>query len=165
MLRTLRRLPDARLPAWPRDADHLISRTFGRVRVKRNEQPAAPRVWAPEAEGFREDGHYVIRVALAGVEPKDVDVSITDNALWIKGERKMRDEVRSDDYFVQELAYGKFERVFALPADGEGVKGATRAKWRDGILEVRVPVTQATAATKPGIEMGRGSLRAVVQAA
>lgn len=156
MLRTFARFPDSVRMDMRRDASDLFGRLFG---VNESDGLRMRDEWTPAIEGFREDGHYVIRMALPGVDPKDLEVSITDNALHIKGERRMRDEVKREDYFAQELAYGRFERVVALPTDTEGDKA--KAKWTDGILEVRVPMPLAAAPKKLNIEMGRGASRAL----
>src|ERR1700675_2977877 len=64
--------------------------------------------WRPAAEGRIEDGTYVIQVALPGVNPKGVEVSLMDNVLTIKGERKADHESTGKEYFVREVAYGAF---------------------------------------------------------
>jgi HSP20 family protein len=103
-------------------------------------QPAAS--WLPAAEGRLENGTYVIQLALPGVDPKDVEVSLMDNVLTVKGERKADPDSAGKDYFVREVAYGAFERRFALP---EGVDPAqVEAKGANGMLEVRVPAPRAT---------------------
>ena len=102
-------------------------------------QPVAS--WLPAAEGRLEDGTYVIQLALPGVDPKDVAVSLMDNVLTVKGERKAADDTTGKDYFVREVAYGTFQRRFALP---EGVDAAhVEAKSANGMLEVRVPAPRA----------------------
>jgi HSP20 family protein len=102
-------------------------------------QSAAP--WLPAAEGRIEDGAYVIQLALPGVDPKDVEVSLMDNVLTVKGERKANHDSSGKDYFVREVAYGAFQRSVALP---EGVDAAqVEAKYVNGMLEVRVPAPQA----------------------
>ena len=102
-------------------------------------QPAAS--WLPAAEGRLEEGTYVIQLALPGVDPKDVTVSLMDNVLTVKGERKAADDTTGKDYFVREVAYGTFQRRFALP---EGVDAAhVEAKSANGMLEVRVPAPRA----------------------
>jgi len=102
-------------------------------------QRAAP--WLPAAEGRIEDGAYVIQLALPGVDPKDVEVSLMDNVLTVKGERKANHDTSGKDYFVREVAYGAFQRTVALP---EGVDAAqVEAKYANGMLEVRVPAPQA----------------------
>jgi HSP20 family protein len=97
--------------------------------------------WLPPAEGRVEDGTYVIQLALPGVDSKDVGVSVMDNVLTIKGERKPDHDTAGKDYFVREVAYGTFQRDFALP---EGVDTAqVEAKYANGMLEVRVPAPRA----------------------
>jgi len=102
-------------------------------------QPAA--AWLPAAEGRFEDGTYVIQFALPGVDPKEVEVSVMDNFLTVKGERKANHDPTGKDYFVREVAYGAFQRSVTLP---EGVDAAhVEAKYVNGMLEVRVPAPRA----------------------
>ena len=97
--------------------------------------------WLPAAEGRMEDGTYVIQLALPGVDPKDVKVSLMNNVLTVKGERTANHDPTGKDYFVREVAYGAFQRSFELP---EGVDAAeVKAKHANGMLEVRVPAPQA----------------------
>ena len=97
--------------------------------------------WRPAVEGRIEDGIYVIQLALPGVDPKGVAVSVMDNVLTVKGERKADHDPTGKDYFVREVAYGAFQRSFALP---EGVDaGHVEAKSANGMLEVRVPAPRA----------------------
>ena len=104
---------------------------------------AAPRAesWLPAAEGRIEDGAYVIQFALPGVDPKKVEVSLMDNVLTVKGERQADHDTAGKDYFVREVAYGAFQRSFALP---EGVDAAqVEAKYWNGMIEVRIPAPRA----------------------
>src|SRR4029453_3393504 len=97
--------------------------------------------WLPPAEGRVEDGTYVIQLALPGVDSKNVGVSVMDNVLTIKGERKADHDTAGKDYFVREVTYGTFQRDFALP---EGVDSAqVAAKYPNGMLEGRVPAPRA----------------------
>jgi HSP20 family protein len=97
--------------------------------------------WLPAAEGRLEDGTYIIQLALPGIDPKEVQVSLMDNVLTVKGERKADHDTTGKDYFVREVAYGAFQRSFALP---EGIDGArVEAKYANGVLEVRVPSPRA----------------------
>jgi HSP20 family protein len=96
--------------------------------------------WSPAVEGWIEDGTYVIQLGLPGVDPKDVQVSLMDNVLTVKGERTAQ-ATTGKDYFVREVAYGAFQRTFELP---EGVDSAhVEAKHANGQLEVRVPAPRA----------------------
>ena len=119
------------------DVDDLSDRFVGGATDEITQRPS----WVPPAEGRMEDGAYVIQLALSGVDPKDVKVSVMDNVLAIKGERKADHDTAGKDYFVREVSYGAFERSFALP---EGVNAAlVEAKCARGVLELRVPVPQA----------------------
>jgi len=101
--------------------------------------PAA--AWFPAAEGRLEDGTYVIQFALPGVDPKEVEVSVMDNVLTLKGARKANHDPTGQNYFVREVTYGAFQRSVMLP---EGVDGAqAEAKYANGMLEVRVPAPRA----------------------
>jgi HSP20 family protein len=98
--------------------------------------------WLPAAEGRLDDGTYIIRLAMPGVDPKDVEVSWMENVLTVKGERKADQDTTGTGYFFRELAYGAFQRSFELP---EGIDVAhVEAKYANGMLEVRVPAPQAT---------------------
>jgi HSP20 family protein len=128
------------------DADDLLGRFFYGA-TDEPVQRAAP--WLPPAEGRIEDGTYIIQLALPGVDPKDVEVSLMDNVLTVKGERKADLDSAGKDYFVREVAYGAFQRSFALP---EGVDATqVEAKGANGMLEVRVPAPRA--ATRRMIEV------------
>ena len=119
---------------------HDVNGLFPRMVEDEAAQPAAS--WLPAAEGRLENGTYVIQLALSGVDPKDVEVSLMDNVLTVKGERKADPDSAGKDYFVRELAYGAFQRSFTLP---EGVDAAqVEAKDANGMLEVRVPAPSAT---------------------
>jgi HSP20 family protein len=115
---------------------------FDRAMDEPAEQAAS---WLPAAEGRIEDGTYVIQLALPGIDPKEVAVSLMDNVLTVKGERKADHDTTGKDYFVREVAYGAFQRSFALP---EGVDVAqVEAKYANGMLEVRVPSPRAATPT------------------
>src|SRR2546425_11443246 len=93
-----------------REIDDLFGRAIGGGEGA--EQNSA---WMPAVEGKHEDGKYVIRVALPGVDPKDVEVSVQDDELVVKGQRQRGSETEQAHYFARELSYGTFERRFTLP--------------------------------------------------
>ncbi len=120
------------------DVDDLFWRFFDGAM---DEAPQRAASWLPAAEGRIENGTYVIQLALPGVDPKDVEVSLMDNVLTVKGEHKADHDTAGKDYFVREVAYGAFQRSFALP---EGVDAAqVEAKYANGMIEVRVPAPRA----------------------
>jgi len=91
-----------------------------------------PRVNTREGE----DAYYV-EIDLPGIKKEDIEITTEDNVLTISGERKMKDEVKEEDYYKVESAYGKFSRSFTLPekVDVENIQ----AESKDGVLEVIIP--------------------------
>ena len=89
--------------------------------------------WSPAVDGRIEDGLFVIQLALPGVDPKDVTVSLMDHVLTLTGERKADPDPTGQAYFVREVASGAFQRSFELP---EGVDAAhVEATHAHGLLE------------------------------
>jgi HSP20 family protein len=132
-MNTMLRWSPSRQFHFHQTAENMFERFLGGVA-----DDAAQRTsWLPAAEGRIEDGTYVLQIALPGVDPKEVGVSVMDNVLTIKGERKADHDPASQEYFVREVVYGAFQRDFALP---EGVDAAqVDATYSNGVLQVRVP--------------------------
>ena len=94
--------------------------------------------WAPKVESYRKNGTYVVKADLPGVEAKDIQVTLENGCLTIKGERKEEKEVKEKKVERREVFFGSFERCIPVP---EGLKPeGIKAKYRDGVLEVTVPV-------------------------
>ncbi|MCK5362071.1 MAG: Hsp20/alpha crystallin family protein [Gammaproteobacteria bacterium] len=93
--------------------------------------------WSPAVDIKEEDERFVLKADIPGVDPKDIDVTMEDGVLTIKGERKHESEEESEGYKRVERSYGSFYRRFSLPdtADAERVT----AKGKDGVLEVFIP--------------------------
>src|SRR3970040_1216850 len=135
-MNTMLRWSPTRQFHFHRDVDDLSERFFGGA----TDEVVQRQSWLPAAEGRMEDGTYVIQLALPGVDPKDVKVSLMENVLTVKGERKADHDAAGKDYFVREVVYGAFPRDFTLP---EGVNDAqVEAKYARGMLEVMVPAPQ-----------------------
>lgn len=97
-----------------------------------------------KVEEFQEDGQLVIRAEIPGIDPdKDVEITISDNTLHLRAERRSETKTEDTKGYRSEFHYGSFSRSLRLPA------GATaadiRASYTGGILEVRVPIDTATA--------------------
>jgi HSP20 family protein len=118
------------------EADSMFER-FDGAADETSQRPS----WLPAAEGRIEDGTYVIQLALPGVDPKKVEVSLMNNVLTVKGERQADHDTAGKDYFVREVVYGAFQRNFEVP---EGVDAAhVEAKYANGMLQVRIPTPRA----------------------
>jgi len=108
----------------------------------------------PAVESFEKDGKLHIRAEMPGVEPSDVNVSITGNRLTIGGERKSSREMEKANVFVRELSHGTFERSFTLP---EGVDAdAVKADFSNGMLSLTLPLPVQGKSRQVKIQIGQG---------
>ena len=100
-------------------------------------------VYASNAEGqltidvYQTDNEIVIKSTIAGVKPEDLDVSINNDMVTIKGERKNEEVVNAENYYYQECYWGSFSRSVILPVDVVAEK--IEASMKNGILTIRLP--------------------------
>jgi HSP20 family protein len=94
--------------------------------------------WVPAVDVFTRGDDLVVRAELPGIDPeKDLEITVQDNVLVIRGERRHEERTEGDGIYRVESRYGAFERRIRLP---EGVKDSDiSATHKDGILEVVVP--------------------------
>ncbi len=80
---------------------------------------------------------YHVEVDLPGISKEDIEIKVEDNTLVISGERKVKEEIKEENYYKVESRFGTFSRSFSLPeeADIENI----HAESTDGVLEVVVP--------------------------
>jgi len=93
--------------------------------------------WSPACDIYEDGEELSVRLELAGVEPKDVDIRFENGVLTLKGERKLEKEDRRDHYHRIELSYGTFTRSFSLPGTVDPEK--IRAESKNGVLTVHLP--------------------------
>lgn len=86
---------------------------------------------------YHTDNEIVILAPIAGVEKKDVKISITDDVLVIKGERELTDEIPEDNYYTRECFWGNFARSVVLPVEADTKK--VSASFDKNVLEIRIP--------------------------
>lgn len=93
--------------------------------------------WNPSADVYEEDDHYVVKAELPGVDKKNIHVDVQENVLILKGERSNGKEVKEENFYRKEIAYGTFERSFALPdgVDADKIK----ADYNDGVIKITIP--------------------------
>ena len=93
--------------------------------------------FAPHSEASAAEDSYDISLELPGVSADDIDVSVHEGHLTIKGEKRSEREEKGRTYFFSEREYGAFERSFRLPTDAQSDK--VTADFKDGVLTVTVP--------------------------
>lgn len=84
-----------------------------------------------------DDKAYKLTAEVPGIEEKDVDVSVAEGVLTLKGEKRAEKEEKNKNHYVCERSYGSFQRSFALPADIDADK--IEASFSKGVLTVTIP--------------------------
>jgi HSP20 family protein len=120
-----------------------------------HEQTQRPSIFTPEEEHFSADAEgqltidvyqteesIVIKSTIAGVKPEDLDVSINNDMVTIKGERKTEEQVSPENYYYQECYWGFFSRSVVLPVDI--IADKAEASLKNGILTIRLPKADTT---------------------
>ncbi|UNU21930.1 Hsp20/alpha crystallin family protein [Microcoleus vaginatus PCC 9802] len=98
--------------------------------------------WMPALELADAGDNFVLKAQLPGIDPKDIDVQVTREAISISGERRYENTDEKPRYVRSEFRYGKFHRVLPLPAHIEN--DSVQAEYKDGILTLTLPkVTKA----------------------
>jgi len=116
------------------EMDRLFEDFFGlRAKGKALEE----RVWAPAVDVVDKKDKTLVRTELPGVEKKDVKVTVEGDVLTIRGERKVEEKVKDEDYYACELCYGAFSRSIYLPVKVD--PGKIEANFKNGILEITLP--------------------------
>lgn len=93
--------------------------------------------WSPAVDIYEDQEGLTLRVELAGVDPKDVDIRFENGTLTLKGERKLEQEEHRENYHRVERSYGTFTRAFSLPASVD--PGRIAATSRHGVLSITLP--------------------------
>lgn len=110
------------------------------------------RRWVPAMDLVETEDHFVLRADLPGVSEADVDLSLEENVLTLKGERKVEHESKGEGFYRVERATGAFSRSLTLP---EGIDGdAITATFDKGVLEVRIPKPEQRKPRKLQITVG-----------
>ncbi len=91
----------------------------------------------PTVDIYDNNENIVIKAELPGIDKKDIVIDVKDGVLTLKGERSFDNEVKEEKYYCRERTFGKFERVFRLPADVDPEK--ISADYKDGILKINIP--------------------------
>lgn len=104
--------------------------------------------WLEEYEGqlaidvYQNEDAVVLRAPIAGVSVDDLEISITEEVITIRGQRKDMETVSKENYFCQECYWGNFSRSYILPMVVDAEKAD--ASLKDGILTIRIPKLEKT---------------------
>lgn len=104
----------------------------------------------PRVNISENDKEVTVKAELPGMDSKDIDISIQNNALVLKGEKRFEDEQDEGDYHRVECSYGSIHRTVQLPAEVDPEK--VKAKFKNGVLKVKLPKTEGSKSRKIEIE-------------
>jgi len=101
-------------------------------------RPAATATtWAPRMDVFEKNGNLIVKAEIPGMKPEDIEVTLDEGDMIIRGERKAESEVKEESYYRMERSYGSFYRRLPLPA---GIKPEhISATYANGVLEITIP--------------------------
>jgi HSP20 family protein len=110
------------------------------------------RRWIPAMDLVETDDHYVLTADLPGLAEGDIDLEFEGDVLTLSGERKAEHSERREGFYRLERATGAFSRSLTLP---EGIDPeAVKAKFDNGVLEVRIPKPEQRKPRKVAIQVG-----------
>ena len=110
--------------------------------------------WAPSVDIYEDKERLILEAELPGMSRDDFDISVENNVITLKGERRFEKKTEGDNYHRVERSYGTFTRSFTLPQTVTA-EGAT-ADFENGVLRVSLPKREETKARKIEIS-GAGS--------
>ncbi|TSC93241.1 MAG: hypothetical protein CEN89_145 [Candidatus Berkelbacteria bacterium Licking1014_7] len=93
---------------------------------------------------YQTEDDVVVKAPMAGVKPDNLDISITDEVITIKGSRQEEQEIHKENYFSQECYWGSFSRSYLLPVAVD--PDSAQANLKNGILTVKIPKQSKTRA-------------------
>lgn len=130
-----------------RELDDMLdrfNRVFHRPVARRYEGDSdmAAVEWTPSANISETKKEYLIKADLPEVKKEDVEVTVDQGLITIKGERRLENEEKDETHHRVESFFGSFSRTFSLPddADDSGIE----ADSKDGVLRVRIPKTEVS---------------------
>jgi HSP20 family protein len=130
--------PFRELESFRNEMDRLWDTFFeGKPRRRKAGEDAE---WFPSLDISETKSDIVVKAELPGMDPKDVDISLSDGMLTIKGERKHEKEEKEEDYHFIERRFGTFARMVRLPKEVKRDK--ISASYKNGILKVTLPKSE-----------------------
>ena len=108
----------------------------GRPRIRGEEEGE----WLPALDMAETANELVVKAEIPGLDPKEVNISLSDRVLTIKGEKKQEREEKEEDYHLIERSYGAFARSIQLPSEVNSEK--ITASYKDGVLKIILPKSE-----------------------
>jgi len=111
----------------------------------------SPAIKAPKIDIYKDKGNVVVKAELPGVDPKDIEVEVKDNALKLETKTEEKKEEKEKGYYKKEISRGYYKRIVFLPAEVKGEKA--EASYDRGVLKVVIPEVKPEKEEKKGIKV------------
>ena len=121
---------------FERNMRRLFGEHFGRFLEPLEEENWSLTTWSPSCDIYETDNEIIVKVELPEVKKENIKVSLENNVLAIRGERKFEEETKKENYHRIERSYGDFVRSFRLPTFADPNK--INAEYKDGVLRVSI---------------------------
>jgi len=145
-----RREYDDMIGPFYQDMHNLMDHFFNGFDTK----PFGSREFMPRVD-VRENGKEIkVTAELPGMDEDDIDVTLSNDSLTIKGEKKEETEDKGKDYYRNECRYGSFHRV--IPFSAEVDESKVKANFKKGVLKIRLPKTAEAQKNRKKIEIKTG---------
>jgi len=95
---------------------------------------------SPAIDMYQTDENVVVKAALPGLNPEDVDITVTGETLTLRGEYKQETEQNDVNYHIREQRSGSFNRAILLPTDVQSNKA--KADFENGVLTITMPIAE-----------------------
>lgn len=127
-----------------------VNRLFEDLMTRRAEAGVEGAVWVPAADVAETEDAVSVKVEAPGVDKDDIKISVTNNVLTIRGEKKMEKETSEESYHRIERVYGSFVRSLELPTVVQADK--VTASFKDGVLTIVLPKSEEVKPKEIAIE-------------
>jgi HSP20 family protein len=140
------------LPVFAEEEVETIMRTTNPMTTHSMQEETWNQSVSSDTEGqltidvYQTDNDIVIKSTIAGVKPEDLDISINNDMVTVKGERKNEEVIEHGNYYYQECYWGSFSRSVLLPVDV--ISDKAEASLKNGILTLRLPKADTTKVKK-----------------
>lgn len=112
------------------DIDEFFEETF-RPMVR------TPIRMAPAIDVYEDNGNVTVKSSISGVKPEEIDITVGDDYVEIKGERREKEEEKTANFYKKEITYGSLYRMVRLPSQVD--KDKADSEFEDGILTITIP--------------------------
>lgn len=127
--------PSSEMASMRNMMDRLFEQSFGRLPSFRGGEELGPGNLSLDV--VENGDSFIVKAAVPGIDPKDIDISVDDDVLTIKGAFEQKDETNEDNYIRRELRSGSFQRQLRLPPTVDA--DHARAEFEHGMLKLTLP--------------------------